>query len=222
LDEAGLLKEAKWGLAEGADGSAHARSIPIQKLLDDALLVYASNGEMLRPENGYPLRLFIPGWEGNVSVKWIRRIKLGDEPWHIRSETARYTDPMPDGKWRQFSMEMEAKSVVTSPSGGMNIRPGIIEIQGFAWSGNGKVRTGEARVEEPVLDKSLTRFRYEFKWDGSPMSIASRVVDSTGYVQPTVDDIKKVRAIVGFVQHNNAIQPWAVSSSGEVTNAQFG
>lgn len=233
LDEAGLLKEAKWGLAEGADGSAHARSIPIQKLLDDALLVYASNGEMLRPENGYPLRLFIPGWEGNVSVKWIRRIKLGDEPWHIRSETARYTDPMPDGKWRQFSMEMEAKSVVTSPSGGMKIRPGIVEIQGFAWSGNGKVRTvdvtldggrtwREARVEEPVLDKSLTRFRYEFKWDGSPMSIASRVVDSTGYVQPTVDDIKKVRAIVGFVQHNNAIQPWAVSSSGEVTNAQFG
>ena len=233
LDEAGLLKEAKYGLAEGADGSAHARSIPIQKLLDDALLVYASNGEMLRPENGYPLRLFVPGWEGNVSVKWLRRIKMGEEPWNIRSETARYTDPMPDGKWRQFSMEMEAKSVVTSPSGGMTIRPGVIEIQGFAWSGNGKVRTvdvtldggrtwREARLEEPVMDKSLTRFRYEFKWDGSPMSIASRVVDSTGYVQPTVDDIKKVRAIVGFVQHNNAIQPWAVSSSGEVTNAQFG
>ena len=230
LEEAGVLSEAKWGLAEGADGSAHARSIPIDKLLNDALLVYASNGEMLRPENGYPLRMFTPGWEGNTSVKWLRRLKLGTEPWHLRSETARYTDPMPDGKWRQFSMEMEAKSVITSPSGGMTIRPGVVQVQGFAWSGNGKIRGvditldggktwREARLEEPVMDQCLTRFRYEFKWDGSPMKMASRTVDSTGYVQPTVDDIKKVRAIVGFVQHNNAVFPWAVNPAGEVTNA---
>jgi len=230
LEEAGVLKEAKWGLAEGADGSTHARSIPIDKLLNDSLLVYASNGEMLRPENGYPLRMFTPGWEGNTSVKWLRRLKLGTEPWHLRSETARYTDPMPDGKWRQFSMEMEAKSVITSPSGGMTIRPGVVQVQGFAWSGNGKIRGvditldggktwREARLEEPVMDQCLTRFRYEFKWDGSPMKMASRTVDSTGYVQPTVDDIKKVRAIVGFVQHNNAVFPWAVNPAGEVTNA---
>jgi sulfane dehydrogenase subunit SoxC len=185
---------------------------------------------MLRPENGYPLRLFTPGWEGNTSVKWLRRLKLGDKAWHLRSETARYTDPMPDGKWRQFSMEMECKSVITSPSGGMKIRPGTIEIMGFAWSGNGSIRAvdvtldggrtwAEARLEQPVLDKTLTRFRFSMKWDGGPMTIASRAMDSTGYVQPTVDDIKKVRAIVGFVQHHNAIFPWAVAASGEVSNA---
>lgn len=230
LDEAGVLPGAQWALAEGADGSAHARSIPMKKMLEDALLVYAANGEMLRPENGYPLRLFIPGWEGNVSIKWLRRIKLGDQPWHIRSETARYTDPMPDGKWRQFSFEMEAKSVITSPSGAMNIRPGEMDILGFAWSGRGKVRAvdvttdggrtwREAVLEEPVLDKCLTRFRLRWKWDGAPTAIASRVIDSTGYVQPTVDEIKKVRAITGFVQHHNGIFPWSIASTGEVKNA---
>lgn len=230
LEEAGLLKEAQWALAEGADGAAHARSIPIKKLLDDSLLVYACNGEMLRPENGYPLRIFTPGYEGNTSVKWLRRLKVGDKPWHLRSETARYTDPMPNGKWRQFSLDMEAKSVITSPSGGMKIQPGVIEILGFAWSGKGKIRTVDitldggrtwrnARLEEPVLDKALTRFRYTFKWDGAPITIASRTVDSTGYVQPTVDDIKKVRAITGFVQHHNGVFPWAINTSGEVTNA---
>ncbi len=230
LDEAGLLPGATWGLAEGADGAAHARSIPMKKLLDDALLVYAANGDMLRSENGYPLRLFIPGWEGNVSVKWLRRLKIGDQPWHLRSETARYTDPMPNGKWRQFSFDMEAKSVVTSPSGGMKVRPGEMEIQGFAWSGNGTIRTvdvttdggrtwREARLDAPVMDKCLTRFRYRWKWDGAPASIASRAIDSTGYVQPTVEDIKKVRAITGFVQHHNGIFPWSINAAGEVTNA---
>ncbi|HKX94163.1 MAG TPA: sulfite dehydrogenase [Methylibium sp.] len=230
LDEAGVQPGATWALAEGADGAAHARSIPMKKLLDDALLVYATNGEMLRPENGYPLRLFIPGWEGNVCIKWLRRIKLGDQPWHLRSETARYSDPMPDGKWRQFSFDMEAKSVITTPSGGMNIRPGEVEIQGFAWSGRGKIRSvdvttdggrtwREAVLEEPVLDKCLTRFRLRWKWDGSPTSIASRAVDSTGYVQPSVDEIKQVRAITGFVQHHNGIFPWSIDTAGEVRNA---
>ena len=230
LQEAGALPGATWVLAEGADGAAHARSLPMQKMLDDALIVYAANGEMLRPENGYPLRLFIPGWEGNVSVKWLRRLKLGDQPWHLRSETARYTDPMPDGKWRQFSFEMEAKSVITSPSGGMGIRPGEIEILGFAWSGRGKIRAvdvttdggrswREATLEEPVMDKCLTRFRLRWKWDGGPTSIASRTVDSSGYVQPTVEEIKKVRAITGFVQHHNGVFPWSIDASGEVKNA---
>ena len=233
LEEAGVLKEATWALAEGTDGSSHGRSVPMKKLMEDALLVYAANGEMLRPENGYPLRLFIPGWEGNISVKWLRRLKLGDQPWHLRSETARYTDPMPEGKWRQFSMEMEAKSVITSPSGGMSVKPGMIEIQGFAWSGNGKIRSvdvtvdggrtwREARLEEPVIDKCLTRFRMLYKWEGGPIVIASRATDSTGYTQPTVDDIKKVRAITGFVQHHNGIQPWAIAANGEVSNVIAG
>lgn len=230
LDEAGLDPAATWALAEGADGAAHARSIPMKKMLDDALLVYASNGEMLRPENGYPLRLFIPGWEGNVSIKWLRRLKIGDQPWHLRSETARYTDPMPDGKWRQFSFDMEAKSVITSPSGGMTVRRGEIEIAGFAWSGNGTIRAvdvttdggrtwREAALEAPVLDKCLTRFRMRWQWDGSPVTLASRAVDSTGYVQPTVEDIRKVRAITGFVQHHNGVFPWSIDASGEVKNA---
>ena len=230
LEEAGISPDATWALAEGADGAAHARSIPMKKMLDDALLVYASNGEMLRAENGYPLRLFIPGWEGNVSIKWLRRIKLADKPWHLRSETARYTDPMPDGKWRQFSFDMEAKSVITSPSGGMKVRAGELMIEGFAWSGNGSIKAvdvttdggrtwREATVEGPVLDKCLTRFRFPWNWNGAPVSIASRAVDSTGYVQPTVEDIKKVRAITGFVQHHNGVFPWSIDASGEVKNA---
>jgi sulfane dehydrogenase subunit SoxC len=230
LDEAGLLPEAKWLLFEGADGAGHTRSMPIKKVLDDCLIVYAQNGEMLRPEQGYPLRLLVPGWEGNVSIKWLRRIKAGDQPWNFRSETARYTDPMPDGMWRQFSFEMECKSVVTRPSGGMTIRPGMQEIQGFAWSGNGKIRAvdvtvdggatwQEARLDEPVFDKCLTSFRFPWNWAGGPATIASRAVDSTGYVQPTVQEIAKVRAITGFVQHNNGVFPWSISAAGEVKNA---
>ncbi|MGD9784548.1 MAG: sulfite dehydrogenase [Hyphomicrobiaceae bacterium] len=231
LDRAGLADGAKWLLLEGADGAAHARSVPIEKAMLDTLIVYGMNGEMLRPENGYPVRALIPGWEGNVSVKWLRRIKVGDKPWHLRSETARYTDPMPNGKWRQFSMVMECKSVITNPSGGMQLKgPGIYEIEGFAWSGNGTIKHvdvtvdggktwREARLEEPVLDRCLTRFRYLWNWDGGAAKIASRAVDSTGYVQPTVADIDKVRALTGFVQHHNAIFPWSIAPSGEVANA---
>ncbi len=230
LDEAGVQAGAKWLLFEGADGASHTRSVPLDKSMNDVMIVYGSNGEMLRPENGYPLRAFVPGWEGNVSVKWLRRIKVGDQPWHFRSETARYTDPMPEGMWRQFSMVMECKSVITRPSGGQKLAgPGMYEIQGFAWSGNGSITAvdvtldggktwREARLEEPVLDKCLTRFRYLWKWDGGPTKIASRAVDSTGYVQPTVADLQKVRATAGFVQHHNGVHPWSVSATGEVTN----
>ena len=229
LDEAGLLPGVKWLVAEGADASGHLRSLPVDKMLDDCLLVYAMNGEALRPENGYPLRLFVPGWEGNVSIKWLRRVKAGTEPWHVRGETARYTDPMPEGMWRKFSFVMETKSVITRPSGGMKLQPGFNEIQGFAWSGNNKIKAvdvtldggknwHEAVLEGPVLDKCLTRFRFNWDWKGGPASIASRAIDDTGYVQPTVEDIKKSRAIVGFVQHHNAIFPWNISASGEVTN----
>ena len=230
LDEAGIDPAGKWVLFEGADGSAHTRSVPIEKVLDDALVVYASNGERLRPENGYPLRLLLPGWEGNTSVKWLRRIKVTDQPAHFRSETARYTDPMPEGKWRQFSMVMECKSVITNPSGGMQLKgAGFYEVSGLAWSGSGKIRAvdvsfdgganwREAVVEEPILDKSLTRFKIGWNWNGGPAVLMSRAVDSTGYVQPSVQDLQKTRAIVGFVQHHNALQPWIVAANGEVTN----
>jgi sulfane dehydrogenase subunit SoxC len=230
LEEAGVEAKGKWVLFEGADGAAHTRSIPIEKCLDDALLVYAANGERLRPENGYPVRLLLPGWEGNTSVKWVRRIKVSDEPWYFRSETARYTDPMPEGKWRKFSMVMEGKSVITNPSGGMALKgPGFYEVTGLAWSGAGKIRgvdvsfdSGrnwrEAALEEPIMDKSLTRFKIAWSWNGQPAVLMSRAVDSTGYVQPTVQDIRKVRAIVGFVQHNNAVQPWSIAANGEVSN----
>jgi len=231
LDEAGVQPGAKWLLFEGADGAGHTRSVPLDKAMDDVLIVYGSNGEMIRPENGYPLRAIVPGWEGNVSVKWLRRIKVGDQPWHFRSETARYTDPMPEGKWRQFSFDMECKSVITRPSGGMKLGArGPYEIQGFAWSGKGHITAvdvsldggrnwREARLEGPVLDKMLTRFRLPWNWDGGPAIIQSRAVDSTGYVQPTVADLQKTRAIVGFVQHHNAIQPWSITANGEVRNA---
>jgi sulfane dehydrogenase subunit SoxC len=231
LDEAGVQPGAKWVLFEGADGATHTRSIPLAKVLEDVLIAYGQNGEMLRAEQGYPLRVLIPGWEGNVSVKWLRRIKLADQPWYFRSETARYTDPMPGGKWRIFSFEMECKSVITQPSGGMRLpRAGPYEIQGFAWSGRGRITAvdvsvdggknwQEARLEDPVMDKMLTRFRYRWNWNGSPTTIASRAMDSTGYVQPTVDDIKKARAIAGFVQHHNGVFPWSVAADGEVKNA---
>jgi len=230
MEEAGIDPRGKWVLFEGADGSAHARSVPMEKVLDDTLIVYAMNGEALRPENGYPVRAVIPGWEGNVSVKWLRRIKVGDQPWYLRSETARYTDPMPDGKWRKFSMVMECKSVITSPSGGQTLkRPGFHEVTGLAWSGAGKIRAvdvsfdggrnwREAMLEEPIMDKCLTRFKIGWNWNGAPAVLMSRAVDSTGYVQPTVQDLQKTRAIVGFVQHHNAIQPWAVNANGEVRN----
>ena len=166
-----------------------------------------------------------------MSVKWLRRIKVGDRPWHFRSETARYTDPMPEGKWRQFSFVMECKSVITQPSGGMKLeRRGLREIQGFAWSGRGRITAVDvsvdggknwtpAALEEPVLDRCLTRFRHRWRWDGTPAVIQSRAVDSTGYVQPTVPEIMKARAIAGFVQHHNGIFPWSVTANGEVPNA---
>ena len=230
LEEAGVQPAGKWVIFEGADGAAHTRSVPIEKCLDDAIIMYSSNGERLRPENGYPVRLFLPGWEGNTCVKWLRRIKVTDEPAHFRSETARYTDPMPQGKWRQFSMVMEAKSVITNPSGGMTLKkPGYYEVTGLAWSGAGKVRAvdvsfdggrnwREAALEQPIMDKCLTRFKIGWNWNGQPATLMSRCVDSTGYVQPSVAEIRKVRAIEGFVQHHNGIQPWAVAANGEVSN----
>src|ERR1700733_3509722 len=194
LGEAGVKPEAKWMLAEGADAAAMTRSIPIEKALDDALLAYAQNGERLRPEQGYPLRLLLPGYEGNTNVKWLRRLKLGAEPFQTREETSKYSMLMPDGTARQFTFVMEAKSVITFPSGGQLLREkGFYEISGLAWSGRGQITRvdvstdggaswKEARLQQPVLARCLTRFRLSWNWGGAPAQLQSRTVDETGYV----------------------------------------
>jgi len=231
LQECGVQAGAKWALAEGADGAAMTRSIPMNKMMDDALLVYAQNGEMLRAEQGYPLRLFLPGYEGNMSIKWLRRIKLGTEPWQTREETAAYTDLRSDGKALQFTFAMEVKSVITQPSGMMKLKSkGFYEISGLAWSGNGKIRRVEvstnggqswsdAVLQDPVMDKSLVRFRFPWVWDGTPATLMSRAIDSSGEVQPTMDAVIKAKSSNTFY-HNNAIQPWRVAANGEITNGR--
>jgi len=230
LEEAALLPGAKWVVAEGADASGMTRSVPLDKCLDDALIVYSQNGERLRPEQGYPVRLLLPGFEGNMSVKWLRRLKVVEAPVHSREETAKYTDLLPDGTARQFTFMMEAKSIITAPSGGQRIAgPGFVEIRGFAWSGRGKVARVEvsvdggrnwaaAALQEPVLSRALTRFTLPWQWDGKPTVIASRAVDETGYMQPGFGELLAVRGDNSFY-HNNAVQPWRVAADGEVSNA---
>ncbi len=230
LDEAKISAAAKWVMAEGADAAAMTRSIPIDKCLDDALVVYSQNGERLRPEQGYPLRLFLPGFEGNMNVKWLRRLKVTDAPVYSREETSKYTDLLPDGKARQFTFYMEAKSIITSPSGGQQIPgQGFVEIRGIAWSGHGKIKRvdvsvdggnnwAEAALQEPVLTRALTRFRQPWQWDGKPTVIQSRAVDETGYVQPSFPQLLGERGDNSFY-HNNAVQPWRVAANGEVSNA---
>ena len=230
LAEAGLKENAKWILAEGADAAALSRSVPIEKALDDALLVYAQNGERLRPEQGYPLRLLLPGYEGNMNVKWLRRLKLGDQPFETREETSKYTDLMPDGSARQFTFVMEAKSVITFPSGGLQLRDhGFYEISGLAWSGRGRITRvdvstdgganwEQARLQDPILTKCLTRFRVPWRWEGGPARLQSRAIDETGYEQPDRADLVAVRGLNSYY-HCNAIQEWQVSADGAITNA---
>jgi sulfane dehydrogenase subunit SoxC len=225
-----LQPDAKWVVAEGADAAAMTRSIPIEKCLDDAMLVYSQNGERLRPQQGYPLRLLLPGFEGNMNIKWLRRLRVAAEPTYSREETSKYTDLMPDGSAREFTFYMEAKSIITRPSGGQRLNaPGFHEISGIAWSGYGKVRRvdvsvddgkswQQAQLQEPVLTRALTRFRLPWHWDGPPAVIQSRATDETGYVQPTLAELLAVRGD-NYTYHNNAIWPWRIAADGEVTNA---
>jgi len=232
LNEAGLRKGAKWLLAEGADAAAMARSFPLEKALDDALIAYAQNGEMLRPEQGYPLRLVLPGWEGVANVKWLRRIEVGTHPWETREETDTYTDLLPSGKARQYTFVQEAKSVITSPC---PERPlpgrGLHVVRGLAWSGEGKVDRVDvsfdggrnwrtARLKGPIFDKSLTCFEIDWDWNGREALLQSRVIDQTGYVQPSYRELRAVRGS-NSMYHNNAIQTWLVSPDGSVENVQL-
>jgi len=229
LREAGVQKGAAWILAEGADATGNERSIPMAKAMDDVLVAYGQNGEALRPENGYPLRLIVPGCEGNANVKWLRRIRVVDRPYMTRMESTEHTVFMPDGKARQFNFVMEAKSVITFPSGGQRLpAPGLYEIRGLAWSGRGLVRRVEvstdngktwrdARLQEPILPLAHTRFRLDWQWDGREAVLQSRCTDETGYVQPTVAELVRIRGR-NWIYYNNGIQSWKVAADGSVHN----
>ena len=229
LDEAGLDPSASWVLAEGADAAAMGRSIPLSKAMDDAMLVLYQNGEAIRPANGYPLRLLVPGYEGNANVKWLRRLKVTDTPTMTRDETSKYTDLLADGTSRIFSLSLEAKSVITSPSGGQQMNgPGLYQISGLAWSGHGRIRKvevsadgglswAEAALSGSVQSKSLTRFRLPWRWNGSESILMSRATDETGTVQPTRQQII-AKLGTQFNYHMNSIQCWGVSGTGAVSN----
>ncbi|MGE0388180.1 MAG: sulfite dehydrogenase, partial [Gammaproteobacteria bacterium] len=233
LRQTGLKEGAAWVLAEGADAAVMTRSVPLEKCLSDALIVYAQNGEALRPEQGYPIRLLLPGWEGNVSIKWLRRLEVMDRPGQTREETSKYTDLITTtGKARQFTFTMEAKSVITFPSGGQRLPgPGFYEITGLAWSGRGRITRVEvstdsertwsvAGLQAPVLPIAQTRFRHPWIWDGTPAIIASRATDETGYTQPTKQQLIAARGEMegGLVYHMNGIQHWRVDADGLVKN----
>ena len=232
LEQAGLKPNAKWIMAEGGDAAAMNRSIPMSKALEDCIVAYRMNGEMLRPEQGYPVRLVVPGWEGNVNIKWLRRIKLGDKPWYSREETSKYTDLMPDGTSRGFTWLIDAKSVITFPCPEKPLAgPGLYEIRGLAWTGNGKVKRVDvstdggvnwqtAQLHEPVLSKALTKFTLPWQWDGRPTLLQSRVIDESGYVQPTIAELRKQRG-TNSVYHNNSIQTWQVKPDGSVFDVQL-
>jgi sulfane dehydrogenase subunit SoxC len=234
LDQCGVdYKKARYLLAEGADGASMTRTLPMALVESGEVLVaYGQNGEMLRPENGYPLRLVVPGVQGVSWVKYLRRIEVGDAPWASKDEAIHYIDLMPDGQHRQYSSTQECKSVVTTPSGGQVLLDnGFYNISGLAWSGRGRVARVDvsvdggrnwrsARLETPVLDKCLTRFNLDWVWDGRPAVVQSRAIDSTGHVQPTYRQLRAVRG-KRSVYHNNAVQSWLVQASGEVTNVQL-
>jgi sulfane dehydrogenase subunit SoxC len=229
LAEAGLDPKGKWILAEGADSASMSRSVPLEKVLDDALIALFQNGEAIRPEQGYPMRLLLPGWLGNMSVKWLRRVKVTEGPTHTRDETSHYTDLMPDGKARQFTFVMGVKSVITHPSGGMSMQgPGFYEISGLAWTGAGRITKvevsadggtswAEAALQEPVLRQSLTRFRIPWRWDGTPALLQSRATDDKGSVQETHKEWAGHYSPVNRY-HCNAIQTWGVTAQGSVQN----
>jgi sulfane dehydrogenase subunit SoxC len=230
LAEVGVKPEARWLLAEGADAGRLARSLPIEKAMDDAIVAYGQNGEALRPEQGYPLRLVVPGWEGNVNVKWLHRLHIIDQPAMTAYETGSYTDLLPTGKARQFTFVMEAKSVITRPAGGQRLSGrGFYEITGLAWSGRGKIVEVEvttdngqtwqrAAIQEPIHDKAFVRFRLPWTWNGMETAMASRCKDETGYWQPTRSQLIEARGMQA-IDHYNGIKWWRLLATGELKHA---
>ena len=229
LDEAGVLPEAAWVAAVGADAASMGRSIPLTKALDDVMVALYQNGEAVRPGQGYPMRLFCPGWEGNVSVKWLTQLKVTNEPAQFRDETSKYTDTMPDRLSYQFTFPMGTKSLITSPSGQMTLnQPGIYQVTGIAWSGGGSIRQvevsadggqtwAEAAIQGHQLDRALTRFTIPWEWNGGEAILQSRATDSRGNIQPTRSEVIASRGTLSFY-HNPCIQSWQVDQAGEVKN----
>lgn len=226
FNEVGIFPDAKWFLAEGSDAARMTRSIPVEKAFDDAMIAYGQNGEAIRPEQGYPARLLLPGWEGNTNVKWIQRIKIGDRPWMTREETSKYTDPLKNGTARQFSFVMDCKSLITFPAYPTVLSSGWWDVTGWAWSGRGKISRVEvstdrgkswedAELQSPILPKCTTRFRYLWKYNGGGAALMSRATDETGYVQPTRAELIAARG-PGSFYHNNDIRSWKVEPDGRV------
>jgi len=229
LDEAGVTPGGDWLLAEGADAAAMSRSVPLTKAYEDAIVALYQNGERIRPEQGYPMRLLLPGWEGNMNVKWLRRLKVTQGPTHTKDETSKYSDPLPDGRAEQFTFLQEVKSVITRPAGADRLPgAGWYEITGLAWSGRGRIRRvevstdggatwREATLQGPVLAKSATRFRLGWQWDGQRTVLQSRATDEHGHVQPT-RAVWQARYAPTMRYHNNMIQSWEVAANGSVSN----
>jgi sulfane dehydrogenase subunit SoxC len=230
LNEAGVATDARWILAEGADSAVMTRSVPLSKAMDDAMVALYQNGERVRPEQGYPMRLLLPGWEGNMNVKWLRRIKVTEGPTHTKDETSKYSDLQPDGKARQFTFELGVKSIITFPSGGQKLaRRGWYEITGIAWSGAGRIAKvevsadggtnwREAALQGPILSKSFTRFRLPWDWNGTPALLQSRAIDAKGNLQPTRQAFV-LQYVAGMNYHNHYIQTWAIGADGSISNA---
>lgn len=225
--EVGVRPAAKWFLAEGQDAAVMTRSVPIEKAMDDAMVVYGQNGEALRPDNGYPVRLMCPGWEGNINVKWLRRLELADQPFMTREETSKYTEALKDGTARQFSFVMDARSIITTPAHPQTIERGWNEIRGIAWSGRGRVTQVDvsfdegvtwraAELQTPVFSKAHTRFRYMWNWDGRETTILSRATDETGYAQPTQRALIDARGPGAGPYHLNPITGWRIRTNGTV------
>lgn len=228
LREVGVRPGASWVLAESGDAAMMSRSVPLEKAMDDALLAYGQNGEAIRPEQGYPVRLFLPGWEGNINIKWLRRIEVTDRPTMTRDETSKYTDPLRGGTARQFSFVMDAKSVITFPSYPYVLPDrGWWEIKGLAWTGRGGITRVEvstdggrnwvdAELQPPILSKATVRFRHLWNWNGREALILSRATDETGYVQPTVHQLWEARG-ERTSYHQNHQRAWKIAATGEVT-----
>ncbi|MBU2998561.1 sulfite dehydrogenase [Roseovarius nubinhibens] len=233
LEEAGFDASAKWVYVEGADASSNGRSIPMDKALDDVFVAFKANGEALRKEHGYPVRLVVPGWEGNMWIKWLRRIEVLNAPVESREETSKYTDTLADGTSRKWTWEMDAKSVITSPSPQSPITHGTgpLVITGLAWSGRGAITRVDvskdggitwetARLAKPGERMAMSRFYLDTDWDGSEMLLQARAMDETGYIQPTKDQLREVRG-ENSIYHNNGIQTWWVKPNGEAENVEI-
>ena len=232
LEEAGIdLDKAKYIIAEGADGATMARTVPISRAMDDCMVAYMQNGEAIRPEQGYPLKLIVPGCEGNINIKWLRRLEVTDTPLFARDEVSKYTDLLANGKARQATLVMDVKSVITFPTTGDSLpEKGFYEIRGLAWSGRGKVKKVDvsldggrnwerAKLSTDALSKAFVEFTFAWNWDGKPVVLLSRAVDEEELVQPYFEQITDARGF-NSESHNNAIQAWSVNAKGEVHNVR--